>query len=153
MKRSAAKMEKTLFRKESYDRISSPEQMRDYMRVTSPRLWMLLAAMIALLAGFLVYASTTMMETTLELSATVDQSGVIQAVVTPEQARNLEIGMKVRIGGKNARVAEIVQMMGGATGKQTTVLIEPEEDLVLPEGLYQATVVTESISPIDFLMN
>ena len=146
-------MEKTLFRKESYDRISSPEQMRDYMRVTSPRLWMLLAAMIALLAGFLVYASTTMMETTLELSATVDQSGVIQAAVTPEQARNLEIGMKVRIGGKNARVAEIVQVMGGATGKQTTVLIEPEEDLVLPEGLYQATVVTESISPIDFLMN
>ena len=146
-------MEKTLFRKESYDRISSPEQMRDYMRVTSPRLWMLLAAMIALLAGFLVYASTTMMETTLELSATADQSGVIQATVTPEQARNLEIGMKVRIGGKNARVAEIVQMMGGATGKQTTVLIEPEEDLVLPEGLYQATVVTESISPIDFLMN
>ena len=146
-------MEKTLFRKESYDRISSPEQMRDYMRVTSPRLWMLLAAMIALLAGFLVYASTTMMETTLELSASADQSGVIQAAVTPEQARNLEIGMKVRIGGKNARVAEIVQMMGGATGKQTTVLIEPEEDLVLPEGLYQATVVTESISPIDFLMN
>ena len=146
-------MEKTLFRKESYDRISSPEQMRDYMRVTSPRLWMLLAAMIALLAGFLVYASTTMMETTLELSATADQGGVIQAAVTPEQARNLEIGMKVRIGGKNARVAEIVQMMGGATGKQTTVLIEPEEDLMLPEGLYQATVVTESISPIDFLMN
>ena len=146
-------MEKTLFRKESYDRISSPEQMRDYMRVTSPRLWMLLAAMIALLAGFLVYASTTMMETTLELSASVDQGGVIQAAVTPEQARNLEIGMKVRIGGKNARVAEIVQMLGGETGRQTTVLIEPEEDLVLPEGLYQATVVTESISPIDFLMN
>ena len=146
-------MEKTLFRKESYDRISSPEQMRDYMRVTSPRLWMLLAAMIALLAGFLVYASTTMMETTLELSATADQSGVIQAAVTPEQARNLEIGMKVRIGGKNARVAEIVQMLGGEKGKQTIVLIEPEEDLVLPEGLYQATVVTESISPIDFLMN
>ena len=146
-------MEKTLFRKESYDRISSPEQMRDYMRVTSPRLWMLLAAMIALLAGFLVYASTTMMETTLELSATADQSGVIQAAVTPEQARNLEIGMKVRIGGKNARVAEIVQMLGGEKGKHTIVLIEPEEDLVLPEGLYQATVVTESISPIDFLMN
>ena len=146
-------MEKTLFRKESYDRISSPEQMRDYMRVTSPWLWMLLAAMIALLAGFLVYASTTMMETTLELPATVDQSGVIQAAVTPEQARNLEIGMKVRIGGKNARVAAIVQMLGGETGKQTIVLIEPEEDLVLPEGLYQATVVTESISPIDFLMN
>ena len=44
-------MEKTLFRKESYDRISSPEQMRDYMRVTSPLLWMLLAAMIAFFAA------------------------------------------------------------------------------------------------------
>ena len=55
-------MDHQLFRKESIDRISSPEEMHDYMRVTSPKLWMILSAVIALLVGFIVYASTSVME-------------------------------------------------------------------------------------------
>ena len=42
--------------------ISSPEQLHDYMRVTSPRLWMLLGAIVVLLVGFIAYASTATME-------------------------------------------------------------------------------------------
>ena len=47
-----------LFRQKSLDRISSPEELHDYMRVTSPRLWMILGAILVLLAGFIAYAST-----------------------------------------------------------------------------------------------
>jgi hypothetical protein len=47
-------MDNQLFRKKSIDRISSPEKLEDYMRVTSPRLWMLLSAIVILLVGFLV---------------------------------------------------------------------------------------------------
>ena len=50
-------MDNGLFRKKSIDRISSPEELHDYMRVTSPRLWMILAAVVLLLVGFIVYAS------------------------------------------------------------------------------------------------
>ncbi len=49
-------MENGLFRKKSLERISSPEQLHDYMHVTSPRLWMLLIAVAVLLIGFLAYA-------------------------------------------------------------------------------------------------
>lgn len=35
-------MENNLFRKKSLEHISSPEELHDYMRVTSPRLWMIL---------------------------------------------------------------------------------------------------------------
>jgi threonine dehydratase len=44
-------MENGLFRQKSMDHISSPESLHDYMRVTSPRLWMILAAIVALLEG------------------------------------------------------------------------------------------------------
>ena len=33
-------MENKLFRQKSIDRVSSPEQLQDYMRVTNPGVWM-----------------------------------------------------------------------------------------------------------------
>ena len=66
-------MENGLFRKKSIERISSPEALHDYMRVTSPRLWMILAAVVLLLGGFIVYASTARMENTMPVKVTVDR--------------------------------------------------------------------------------
>ena len=60
-------MENPLFRKKSLERISSPEQLHDYMRVTSPRLWMLLSAIAVFLAGFIVYVSTVTLENTMKI--------------------------------------------------------------------------------------
>ena len=50
-------MEESLFRKNSMEQITSPEQLNDYLRVTSPAVWVVLVAVILLLAGFLVWAS------------------------------------------------------------------------------------------------
>ena len=43
-------MSDQIFRKKSLDRISSPEQLNDYIRVANPGIWMILAAVI-ILAG------------------------------------------------------------------------------------------------------
>ena len=64
-------MENGLFRKKSMERISSPEELHDYMRVTSPRLWMILGAIVALLVGFIVYASTATMENTMPITVSL----------------------------------------------------------------------------------
>ena len=37
---------KSVFRKQTLDRISSPEQLTDYLRVTNPGIWVVLAAVI-----------------------------------------------------------------------------------------------------------
>lgn len=37
-------MENPIFRKKSLDRISSPEALDDYLHVTTPAVWMILAA-------------------------------------------------------------------------------------------------------------
>ena len=47
-------MENQIFRQKSVERISSPEQLQDYMRVTTPGVWMVLLAVILLLAGVIV---------------------------------------------------------------------------------------------------
>ena len=44
----------SLFRKASVERIQSPEQLNDYLRITNPTIWVLLAAVIVLLAGMLM---------------------------------------------------------------------------------------------------
>ena len=48
-------MGKTIFRQKSMQKITSPEQMNDYIRVSNPSVWMILAAVIVLLAGVCVW--------------------------------------------------------------------------------------------------
>ena len=43
-----------IFRKKSIERISSPEQLHDYIRVTTPGVWLVLIAIIILLVGVVI---------------------------------------------------------------------------------------------------
>ena len=45
-----------LFRKKSIDRVSSPEQLNDYIRVTKPSVWLVLIAVVLLLIGMLIWS-------------------------------------------------------------------------------------------------
>ena len=46
----------TVFREKSIERVSSPEELNDYIRVTTPSVWLVLAALIVLLAGMLAWS-------------------------------------------------------------------------------------------------
>ena len=48
-------MDKKIFREKSIKRISSPEELNDYMKVTTPRVWIILAVIIILLLGIVVW--------------------------------------------------------------------------------------------------
>lgn len=45
-----------IFREKSLERVSSPEQLNDYIRVTTPSVWLVLIAVIFLLIGGLVWS-------------------------------------------------------------------------------------------------
>ena len=45
-----------LFRKKSLDRVSSPEELNDYIRVTTPSIWLILAATVILILGMLAWS-------------------------------------------------------------------------------------------------
>lgn len=48
-------MDTKLFRKSSIDRVTSPEQLNEYIKVVRPGVWVLLAAIIVLLLGFVLW--------------------------------------------------------------------------------------------------
>ena len=50
-------MENSLFRKKSIDKISSPEKLDDYIRVTTPSVWITLIAILLLLVGAILWGT------------------------------------------------------------------------------------------------
>ena len=48
-------MNNSIFRQKSIDRVSSPEKLDDYIRVTTPSVWITLAAIAILLIGTIVW--------------------------------------------------------------------------------------------------
>lgn len=157
-------MENNLFRKKSLERISSPEELHDYMQVTSPRLWMLLSAIAALLVGFIVYASTVTMENTMKIQVDVqfvdfteefqEQSGLqnytlVSAKLPASQMNQVDVGMTVRIGKETGKVSFVA-----IEENEITLIIETNKNILpLPDGSYDAELVLESTTPISFLWN
>ena len=45
-----------IFREKSLERVSSPEALNDYIRVTTPSVWIVLAAVVVLLVGMLAWS-------------------------------------------------------------------------------------------------
>lgn len=45
-----------IFREKSIERVSSPEALNDYIRVTTPSVWIVLAATVLLLLGMLAWS-------------------------------------------------------------------------------------------------
>ena len=45
-----------LFRQKSLDRVSSPESLNDYIRVTTPSVWLAMIAIVLLLVGMLAWS-------------------------------------------------------------------------------------------------
>ena len=50
------KTQQNLFREKTLERISSPEKLTDYLRVTNPGIWAVLGAVIILLGGLFIWA-------------------------------------------------------------------------------------------------
>ncbi|MBQ5317058.1 MAG: hypothetical protein J6I96_05850 [Oscillospiraceae bacterium] len=136
-------MEKTqVFRKKSLERISSPEQLTDYLRVTDPGIWVLLAAIVCLLAALIAWGTVGKLETVNDGKAVVtDGSAVILVTGEPYPAA----GMTVRIGSGEFEIYDTKADVYG------NVLAYADVDL--PDGSYSAKVVTESITPLSFLFS
>ncbi len=45
-----------IFREKSVERVSSPEALNDYIRVTTPSVWIVLIALVILLVGMLAWS-------------------------------------------------------------------------------------------------
>lgn len=157
-------MNQQLFRKKSIDRVSSPEQLNEYIRVSNPGVWMLLAAIIVLLVGVCVWGVLGRLDTTLSVAAVSDGDKTVLYVKEDNIAQVAE-GMTVRIGEKEYIVTEIsaepVTVDGGFSDYALHVgnlqkgqwVFAVSIDAALPEGVHTAQIVIESVAPMSFVLN
>lgn len=137
-------MEK-LFRKESVERVSSPEQLSDYLRVTTPAVWVVLAAVILMISSLFVWSGLTSVESYAAGTAEVRGGVLTLHFDDAEKASNVDVGMDVRVG-------ELVSSV-------LTVGLDENGELIavakadLPDGSYEARVGYKSTQIIELLFN
>ena len=129
-----------IFRKESIERISSPEQLNDYLRATKPGAWIMLSVVILLIGAFIAWASTGQLETTVSGKAVVASGN---ACISAMSEKELSAGMKVRMGESEFTLSSVDW---DEYGRQ--IAYAP---VTLSDGNYDVEIVVESISPIEFL--
>ena len=130
-----------VFRKETIDRISSVDQLSDYLRVTDPGIWVILAALIALLAGLFVWSMIGNLETTQDVKIIVKDH---TAQIITSGMDELEAGMPLTVSGQDFQIA--------ITGTDEYGRPYGIAEVSLPDGTYEGTVVTDSVHPISFLL-
>ena len=133
-----------LFRQKPLERISSADQLTDYLRVTSPGLWALLAVVVLLLAGLLVWSMSGNLET-LQSATAVVEDGTAQIAVPDAAGDGVQSGMAVRVGGEEYRISAVEADDDGRVVAYAPVAVA--------DGRYDVQIVVESIHPIRFLFD
>ena len=139
-----SKQGSNLFRQKPLERISSPDQLTDYLRVTGPGLWALLAVVVLLLAGLLVWSMSGNLET-LQSATAVVEDGTAQIAVPDAAGDEVQSGMAVRVGGEEYRISAVE-----ADDDGHVVAYAP---VAAADGRYDVQIVVESIHPIRFLFD
>ena len=162
--KKAKREEKSVFRKKSLDRISSPEQLNDYIRVSSPGIWILLAAVIILLIGIGVWAVFGTMETRIPVCVISDGSESV-CYIHAEDRDSLNEKMILEIGDMRSLLGEISVLPDAVNEyfpeyalhvgnlKVGEWVYTVKLFLRLPEGIYPANIITEEVKPLSFIFS
>lgn len=159
-------MKSQLFREKSLERVSSPEQLNDYIRVANPGVWIALAAVVFLLIGICSWGVFGRMDTVLPVAAITEGDRTV-CYVKASDIGSVSPDMKVRLNGEeygilqiavqpievDAAFPEYLAHVGEfAQGEwvYAVVLDNPEG---AAGGIYEAQIVIESISPMSFVIN
>lgn len=138
-------MEQPIIKKENVERVSSPEQLSDYLHVTTPAIWVVLIAVILLLASLFVWSSVTALESFAEGEAEVRGGVLTLRFDDEEKASFVEPGMNAKVGDF---VTPVLSVGSDDDGKPVAIA---KTDL--PDGSYKASVGYRSSQIIDILFN
>lgn len=158
-----------IFTKDKLKRVSSPEQLNDYIKVSHPSVWLILTAVTLLLAGVMIWSVFGALTTVRDAVAVVE-NGKVMCYMSHEDADTLTTGQLVSIESTEGTVAK--GAVTEVTVKPVTLPVDFDTyvlyvggfqvgdfvvsftaDIAVPDGVYKAKVIVESVSPISFLLN
>lgn len=156
-----------LFREKNIEKVTSPEQLNDYIRVTSPGVCLTMGAVLVFLVCVCVWAAAGTLDITVEAKGLADGK-ILYCYLDEEDIQYVREGMTVHTKageGTVKSVSEIpddYEMMAQRLGGENMVHalhiqdgewrylvgISREED---SEGLMDVSIVTERVSPISYM--
>ena len=138
-------MENPIFRKKSLDRISSPEALDDYLHVTTPSVWLILIAIIALLAGLLIWSHVASIDSFATGRAQVENGRMYIEFDNEQIARNVQSGMIVMSSETQSRISSV-----GVDNQGNIFALAPTD---LADGHYVVDVLFRQTQVIQLLFN
>ena len=153
-----------LFREKSLEAIDSPESLNDYLRVTSPQVWLVLAAVIVLLIGGILWGIFGRIRTTEEFAVYVGEDRQVCYVNYNLVEQVLARGV-VNVNGRdyplqkseNLEVTVLPEdssssLLLAGNLKAGDLVVEVPVTIDLANGYYTGKVVTEDLQPISLLL-
>lgn len=139
-------MDESVFREKSMEKVKSPDNLNEYIRVANPGVWVLLAAVIALLLGMCIWGLFGQLHTEIRVDAR-SEGGIVTCFLPENDSRSVQPGMSASIEGLCGTVTEV----SVRSGSGSTCLLQMDEPL--PDGIYIARIEVENIHPAAFLLN
>lgn len=156
-------MEKDIYRKKSIERVSSPEQLNSYIKVCTPTLWVVLSAVILLLCGVIVWSIFGKLDTTIKTVAVVENGKMTVYFKTEDiesvKGKVITINQTDYLVSENDYTTEPVKntlteyALDIGNLKEGEYVFSATTDTQLKDGVYQAEIITDSVSPISFIIN
>ena len=142
---SGTDMEDSLFREKTVKRISSPEDLSNYLHVTRPSVWLVLVAVILMLIGILVWSSVASIDSFATGTALVKDGTMYIHFDNEQIAENVESGMSVVTGESKSRISSV-----GTDESGELFAVAPTD---LTDGFYIVRVIFKQMKVIRLLFN
>lgn len=160
-------MDRKLFRKKSLDRISSPEQLNDYIRVTNPGIWLLMCAVIFLLLGLFVWGVFGKLDTTIQVCGITQDRDTVCYVKEADREK-IQLGMQVRIEDEMYTIHQIplrpiqveedtfveyLAYVGNLSAGEWVYEITLDKMYGEDGSIFNADIIIETVAPMYFVLN
>ncbi|MBR5088903.1 MAG: hypothetical protein IK093_05705 [Ruminiclostridium sp.] len=133
-----------IFRKQSLERVKSPEQLNDYLHVTSPAIWVVLVTVLLLIGVLFAWSAFTAYESSATGIGTVSGGTMTVVFDNENTASNVQTGMNVTVGD----VTGVISSVGiGTDGRLAAVA-----QINMPDGVYEAKVTYKQTQVISLLL-
>lgn len=156
-------MNNDIFRQKSIEKVSSPESLNDYVKVASPSVWTILIGIIILLVGVCVWGAMGRLDTKVRIGVISNADETI-CYVGENDINKIKIGQKfdlygteceiTAIDGTPIQVKELSPLMLHAldlSGEDWAYKVSIKGNI--DAGEYESVIITESVSPMSFILN